>query len=244
MTTSPRPQVLLLPGLLCDDWVWQAQADALTQLADVTIADFSDHDDLTEMAQTSLALFEDPTTPIEVVGHSMGGRVALEIWRIAPRRVRSLVLLDTGVHGVRPGEAENRQVLLDLSATRGMSALADEWLPPMVGADRRTDARLMDDLRAMVMRANPHQHRRQINALLTRPDATSLLATITVPTLVVVGRHDEWSPVAQHEQIAAAIAGARLEIVEDAGHMTTVERPDEVSALLDGWLKDLQVPAA
>ncbi len=88
------------------------------------------------------------------------------------------------------------------------------------------------------------QHRRQINALLTRPDATSLLATITVPTLVVVGRHDEWSPVAQHEEIAAAIAGARLEIIEDAGHMTTVERPDEVSALLDGWLKDLQVPAA
>jgi len=242
VTTSPRPQVLLLPGLLCDEWVWRAQADALAQLADVTIADFSDHDDLTEMAQASLALVDGQTT-VDVVGHSMGGRVALEIWRIAPRRVRSLVLLDTGVHGVQSGEAESRQVLLDLSATRGMSALADAWLPPMVGADRRTDAALMDGLRAMVMRATPRQHRRQIHALLTRPDATSLLATITVPTLVVVGRHDEWSPVAQHEEIAAAIASARLEIIEDAGHMTTVEQPDAISALLDGWLKDPRVRA-
>jgi pimeloyl-ACP methyl ester carboxylesterase len=238
LTTSPRPQVLLLPGLLCDEWVWQAQREALANLADVTIADFSAHDDLVEMARASLALVEDVTTPIDVVGHSMGSRVALEIWRIAPRRVRSLVLLDTGVHGVQQGEAESRQVLLDLSATRGMSALAEAWLPLMVGADRRIDSTLMNDLRAMVMRATPLQHRGQINALLARPDTTSLLSTITVPTLVVVGRHDEWSPVSQHEEIVAAIAGARIEIIEDAGHMTTVERPDEISSLLRRWLQD------
>lgn len=96
----------------------------------------------------------------------------------------------------------------------------------------------MDDLRAMVMRATPQQHRRQIKALLTRPDATSLLATITVPTLAIAGRHDEWSPVAQHEQIVDAITDARLEIIEESGHMTTVERPDDVSSLLRGWLHD------
>ena len=238
MTGSSRPHVLLLPGLLCDASVWLQQSEALEDVADVTIADFSELDDFTDMARASLALVEHVEGPVDVVGHSMGGRVALEVWRIAPRRVRSLVLLDTGVHGVRPGEAESRQVLLDVSATQGMSALADAWLPPMVHPDRRTDAALMDELHAMVMRASPEQHLRQINALLTRPDATSLLGTITVPTLVVAGRHDEWSPVAQHEQIADAITGARLEIVEESGHMTTVERPDEINSLLRGWLKD------
>lgn len=238
MSESSRPTVVLLPGLLCDNRVWRSQAAALAGVADVTIADFAEHDDLGEMARASLALVEDATTPVDVVGHSMGGRVALEIWRIAPQRVRSLVLLDTGVHGVRPGEAESRQVLLDVSAEQGMGALADEWLPPMVHPDRWSDEDLMGDLRDMVTSATPEQHARQIHALLTRRDATPLLASITVPTLVVSGRDDGWSPLAQHEQIAAAIPGARLEIVEDAGHMTTVERPAEISALLRDWLRN------
>lgn len=90
----------------------------------------------------------------------------------------------------------------------------------------------------MVERATPAQHARQIGALLTRPDATSLLATITVPTLVVVGRNDEWSLVAQHVEIAAAINDARLEIIEDSGHMTTVERPDAVTGVLRRWFTE------
>ncbi len=94
----------------------------------------------------------------------------------------------------------------------------------------------MEPLRQMVRRASHEQHARQINALLTRPDATGLLATIGVPTLVVVGRQDEWSPVAQHEQITDAIPGARLEVIEDSGHFVTVERPDLVTSLLREWL--------
>jgi len=112
-------------------------------------------------------------------------------------------------------------------------------LPPMVHPDRRGDAAFMQPLREMVMRATPEQHARQIGALLRRPDATPLLGAITVPTLVVVGRHDEWSPVDQHEQIAAAIPGNRLAVIEDAGHMTTVEQPEVVSTLLVDWLTDL-----
>jgi len=166
----------------------------------------------------------------------MGGRVAFEIWRIAPERVRSLVVLDTGVHARQPGEAASRQRLLDISAHQTMSDLADAWLPPMVHPKRHTDEAIMEPLRQMVRRADHEQHARQINALLTRPDATELLATVDVPTLVVVGRQDEWSPVAQHEQIADAITGARLEVIEDSGHFVTVERPAEVTSLLREWL--------
>jgi pimeloyl-ACP methyl ester carboxylesterase len=94
----------------------------------------------------------------------------------------------------------------------------------------------MSQLRAMVLRASPEQHARQIHALLTRPYATPLLSTIDVPTLVAVGRHDGWSPLAQHVKIVEGIEGARLEIIEAAGHMSTIEQPDAVSALLRAWM--------
>ncbi len=229
---SSRRHLLALPGLLCDDVIWRPQADGLGDIADVTIADFSQLDDLTAMACAALELVD---RPVDVVGHSMGGRVAFEVWRLAPERVRTLVLLDTGAHPAGPDEPATRQPLLDVAA-QGMRALAEAWLPPMVHPDRRDDSAFMAPLVDMVMRASPEQHARQIRALLNRPDATALLGTITVPTLVIVGRQDEWSPVAQHEAIAASIATARLEVVDDSGHMVTLERPDEVTALLRHWL--------
>ena len=204
----------------------------MADIADVTIADFSQLDDLTAMACAALDLVDGP---VDVVGHSMGGRVAFEVWRLAPECVRTLVVLDTGAHPAGPSEPATRQPLLDVAA-QGMRELAEAWLPPMVHPDRRADPAFMGPLVDMVMRASPELHARQIRALLNRPDATALLSTITVPTLVIVGREDEWSPVAQHETIAASIDSARLEVVDDSGHMVTLEQPAAVTALLRHWL--------
>lgn len=240
MTNAARPTVLALSGLLCDELVWRAQADALAELADVVIVDFPDLDDFGSMAEHALA---GVAGEFHLWGHSMGGRVALELWRRSSERVRSLALFDTAVHGVRDGEVESRQVLVDLSARQGMEATADAWLPQMVDPARWHDARLMGRLREMVLRTTPDQHARQINALVTREDQTPILSTIDVPTLVAVGRHDAWSPLAQHEEIAAAIPGARLEVIEDAGHFSTVEQPDAVNTLLREWMTSLRSDA-
>jgi pimeloyl-ACP methyl ester carboxylesterase len=223
--------IVLLPGLLCDASVWAGQVPTLSARTPVHVADFSQADSLSDMARSVL---DDVAGPLIVIGHSMGGRVALEVWRQAPERVVKLALLDTGVHPQQPGEIEKRQVLVDLAFERGMAALADVWLPPMVHPDRVLDDALMAPLRAMVMRATPEQHARQIKALLDRPDAAGLLAAISCPTLVMVGRQDVWSPLGQHAQIAAGIKGAKLVVIEDAGHMTPVEQPDAVTnALLE-----------
>lgn len=234
-------QIVLIPGLLCDDSVWTAQAAALRAFADVVIADCTTQDSLAAMARDALAL---RPGPLVVIGHSMGARVALEMVRQAPDRVVRLALLDTGAHPRRDGEEATRQVLLDLADRDGMAALADRWLPPMVHEARAGDAALMEPLRAMVMRATPALHHRQIKALLDRPDARPLLPAIACPTLVMVGRQDRWSPLAQHEEIAAAIPGARLVVIEDSGHMSTVEQPDRVTAALVDWLAPARAAAA
>jgi pimeloyl-ACP methyl ester carboxylesterase len=226
-------QVVLLPGLLCDASVWAAQAGALAAHVDVAVADFSQHDSITDMARSALALMDGE---IIAIGHSMGARAALEMVRLAPERIGRLALLDTGVHPRREGEEVTRQVLVDLAFAEGMGALADQWLPPMVHEARVDDPALMAPLKAMVMRATPEQHRRQIQALLNRPDAQPLLPTITCPTLVMVGRQDRWSPLAQHEEIAAALPNASLVVIEDSGHMAPVEQPERVTQALLDWL--------
>jgi pimeloyl-ACP methyl ester carboxylesterase len=226
-------QIVLLPGLLCDASVWAAQVAALEAHADVTVADLSPYDSLVDMAREALSL---KTGPIVAVGHSMGARAALEMVRLAPERILKLGLFDTGVHPRREGEEANRQALVDLAFDRGMGALAKKWLPPMVHEARTRDEALMAPLRAMVMRATPEQHRRQVRALLDRPDAGPLLPTIACPTLVMVGRQDRWSPLAQHQEIAAAIPNAELVVIEDSGHMAPVEQPEQVSGQLLRWL--------
>jgi pimeloyl-ACP methyl ester carboxylesterase len=226
-------QIVLLPGLLCDASVWAEQVAALESYADVAVADFSQEDSLEGMARVALALRKGP---IVVVGHSMGARVALEMVRLAPERITRLCLMDTGVHPKRDGEEAQRQVLVDLAFEQGMQALADRWLPPMVHEARVNDRGLMEPLRAMVLRASPEQHQRQIRALVTRPDPRPLLPTMTCPTLVMVGRHDRWSPLSQHEEIAALIPNAELVVVEESGHMATVEQPEQVSRALLRWL--------
>jgi pimeloyl-ACP methyl ester carboxylesterase len=226
-------QVVLVPGLLCDASIWAAQIATLKPRADVAVADLSQLDNFEDMARAALCLREGP---VVVIGHSMGARVALEMFRAAPDRIAKLGLLDTGVHPVRHGEEADRRVLVDLAFKQEMRALADRWLPPMVHEMRRSDPFLMESLKAMVMRATPEQHHRQIRALLNRADARPLLRTIRCPTLVMVGRQDCWSPVAQHEEIASLTPHAQLRIIEESGHMSPVEQPGQVSDALLTWL--------
>jgi pimeloyl-ACP methyl ester carboxylesterase len=117
-----------------------------------------------------------------------------------------------------------------------MDALAADWVPAMVHPDRRDDRSLIRTITEMVTSFTVEQYRGQIRALLERPDARSVLPSIACPTLVACGRADEWSPLAQHEEIAAAIPGARLAVIEDAGHMVAMEQPEATTRLLADWL--------
>jgi pimeloyl-ACP methyl ester carboxylesterase len=227
-----KQPLLLLSGLLCDETIWADIPRRLEDAADSRIISFSGYSSITGMAEHVLA---DAPERFAVAGHSMGGRVALEVIRLAPQRVLRLALLNTGVHTVRDGEPQSRGRLLRLAHEQGMSALAAEWLPPMMAGGSRT-MELMPRLVAMVERSTSESYAGQINALLNRPEALSVLPTISVPTLLLSGTEDTWSPVSQHETMRRRIPHATLFEIHGAGHMAPFERPDAVALALREWL--------
>ena len=194
-----RSTVVLLPGLLGDQDVWRGPIARLSPDHEVVCPGFLDQPSIEAMAIQVLARAPER---FSLAGHSMGGRVALEIAARAPHRLERLALLDTGFRPARPGEAEGRSRLIRIALEEGMAALARHWLPPMLAPHHTRDAALMAELTAMVERATPRLFQRQIGALLTRPNAHRGLQAIPCPTAVIVGRLDAWSPLAQHEEMA------------------------------------------
>ncbi len=227
------PTICLLPGLLCDSTVWEPQVAELAGMGEVHVADLWGLNTFPAMAEKVLA---ETSGPLAVVGHSMGARVAFEMWRLAPERIARLALLSTGFHPPGPNEEPKRMALVKLGYEQGMAAVADRWLPPMVHPDRIHDEALMAPLRAMVLRATPEIFEGQQRAGLSRPDVGPYLDKIACPTLVLVGRDDGWSPLPQHEEIARRIKGAELAVVDHSGHMVTVEQPEAVNRALADWM--------
>jgi pimeloyl-ACP methyl ester carboxylesterase len=230
--------LLLLPGLLCDRAVWEPLLPTLRAAAQCSIAEYNAATSIAAMAERAL---ERAPETFALVGHSMGGRVALEIVRQSPERVERLALLDTGFKS-RPGgpagneERDRRLALLALAKEKGMLEMARVWVQPMVHPARLGDTALIDAILDMFERRTPAQFAGQIEALLARPDATALLRTIACPTLVLCGRADGWSPPSQHEEMAARIPESHLVIIEDSGHMAPMECPGAVAAELLVWL--------
>lgn len=222
----------ILPGLLCDSRLFGAQIAAFD--AHVVDGFYGGASSIEAMADYALAHLP---SRCALLGHSMGARVALEIWRREPGRIAALALADTGTHGPSHAEAEKRYAMRDLGRRSGAAALVDAWLPPMLGAAHRGDTALVAHLRDMAIDAGIDIFEAQIAALLDRPDVDAVIGTIDCPVMAIVGRDDEWSPVSQHEAIVARIVGARLFVVENAGHMAPAEEPDGFNRGIREWLQ-------
>lgn len=228
----------MLPGLICDQTAWQQQIDTLAEVVVCTSTDYGSLDSLPAMAEAALRMAPER---FSVAGHSMGGRIALEIYRLAPHRVARMALLNTGYLPLAAGaageeEARKRRELVALAQSQGMRAMLRQWLPPMIDSRRINDTALVNSIIEMMSRKTPEIFAAQVRALLARPDASAVLAQIRCPALLVTGRDDGWSGPAQHTAMAAKIAGSKLVIVPDCGHMSTLERPTKVSAALRAWL--------
>lgn len=229
--------LLLLPGLNCDAAAWAEVAARLPE-ARCTVARYAGERSLEAMAQAALA---QAPARFALAGHSMGGRVALEILALAPERVSHAALLDTGCDPLPAGESgarerDGRRALLELAQREGMRAMGAVWLRGMLDAARFDDHALVAAILDMIARHTNAQFAAQVDALLARPDRRALLAALRLPVLVACGREDRWAPVAQHEAMAALVPGAQLAVFERCGHMAPMERPDAVADALQALL--------
>ena len=230
--------LLLVPGLMCDHAVWEPLLPALSTGRTCTVVDHGMADSLPRMARQLLDAAPDR---FAIAGHSMGARVALEVLRQAPGRVTRVALLDTGYQARASGaageeEARKRHALLALAREQGVRAMATAWVQGMVHPARLADAPLIEAILAMFERKSADVFACQIHALLERPDASDVLASLQVPTLILCGRQDGWAPVAQHEAMQRLAPGSVLNVIEDAGHMAPMERPEAVTGALVDWL--------
>ncbi|MEC3861219.1 alpha/beta hydrolase [Mesobacterium sp. TK19101] len=231
LKTAGDVTLVFVPGLLSDARVW-APVRALLGLGGYA-ADVDGPASITGMAERVLAAVDGP---LIVLGHSMGGRVGMEMARIAPDRMRGLVLADTGHHPLAEGETATREAKI-AQGHADMGALCDAWLPPMVDDSRHGDYVLMGALREMVLAKGPQVHEAQIRALMGRPDAGAYLAAVHCPILLSVGRNDRWSPVSHHDEIAAMAPEAEVAVIEGAGHFLPIEKPVETANVIADWMR-------
>lgn len=233
-----RPQVVLIGGVACDETLWDDTIAALGGIADCRPV-LPDGAGIDAMAADVLARV---TGSFALVGHSMGGYVALAIQRRAPDRVERLALIGSGSNVEQPAQRAARLALMDLVRRKGFDALIDRLVPAMVAPETRRDAAMMARLEAMVRRAGAERFLRQQAAVMERPEAHAALASIRVPVLVMAGRDDRIVAPAFGEETARAIPGAAFRLLARCGHIAAVERADAVSALLCDWLLDRPLP--
>jgi pimeloyl-ACP methyl ester carboxylesterase len=237
--------LILIPGLVCDATVWSHAVRNLPARLRAVVAEHDLSDSIVAMAQRFLAI---APPRFLLAGHSMGGRVALEMYRLARDRVSGLALLDAGYERLAAGpagdaEVRKRQEFLDLARGKGMRAMAEVWVEGMVHPQRLQDRDLIGRIVGMIGAKPVAMFEAQIRALLERPDAADLLPQIHCPTLVLCGREDAWSPISRHERMTALIPGSRFVGVPDCGHMSTMEQPEAVTSALAEWIDSCGIPA-
>jgi pimeloyl-ACP methyl ester carboxylesterase len=230
----PDPQpILLIPGLTATPRFYEPVIAALWRFGPVTIADHTRDDSMAAIARRILA---SAPPRFALAGHSMGGYVALEVMRQAPDRVAKLALLDTAARADTPEQTERRRQQIAIAAGGKMQAIVDLQFPNLVHPARRSDAALRRACDLMAEETGAQAFIRQQNAIIGRPDSRPSLAAIRCPTMILVGEQDAVTPLERSQEMAAAIAGARLVVVPECGHMCVLEQPARVAAELLAWL--------
>ena len=197
------------------------------------LADNTRDDSMGAIARRILA---DAPARFALVGLSMGGYIAFEIMRQAPERVVKLALLDTTARPDMPEQSERRRAQIALAQSGRFGELPALLMPGLVHRDRQNDTALTGIVRQMIVDVGPENFVRQENAIIGRVDSRPTLATIRCQTLVLVGDADTLTPPERATEMAEGINGARLVLVPDCGHLSTLEQPEHVTQALVEWM--------
>ncbi len=231
----PPTPLVLLPGLLNTGRVFAHQIDALSDTTEAIVPELWHHDSIGAMAEATLAV---APPRFALAGFSMGGYVALEIMRRAAGRVERLALLDTQAMPDPPDSTARRRGLLEQTRIGRFHGVNAVLLPQLVHHRHINDTSITRPIMEMAQEVGPEGFVRQQTAIMARTDSRPHLVDIDVPTVVIVGRQDQVTPLPRSQEMAADIATSRLVVLEECGHMSPLERPAEVTAALRRWLVD------
>ncbi len=236
MDTVP---LLLLPGLLEDADAFEGTLEALRGATACKVADLTRAESIAELAAQALA--EAPDGKFALLGHSMGGYVALEMVRQAPHRVERLALANTHARPDTAEATQNRKRLMEL-AERDFPAVIQALIPKLMTPKHLADPELPGKVTEMALAVGREAFARQERAIIGRIDSRPHLAAITCPTLVIAAADDQLMPVEMLRELSDGIPGARLAIVPESGHMSSIEQPEEFTRLVQEWLGVPQPP--
>jgi 3-oxoadipate enol-lactonase len=244
------PAVVFLHGFPFDRSMWSGQVERLSASFRVIAPDLRGHGETTatsgpstmeEMAEDVVALLDELNVPRAVVcGLSMGGYVALALYRTHPSRVRALVLADTRAKADTDEARRTREANAQRALAEGMEPMVESMLPKLLSAHTR-EARpeTVARLREMMLGVNPEGAAAALRGMALRRDQTDLLPKLDVPVLVLVGSEDIITPPSDAEAMHALVGSSRLQVIEGAGHVSNVERPDEFNQALTEFLESL-----
>ncbi|MDB6002563.1 MAG: putative hydrolase or acyltransferase of alpha/beta superfamily [Rhizobacter sp.] len=232
----PLP-LLLLPGLMNDERVWDPIRQALPAGRTVVVAETHTADSISALAASALSLM--PAGPFAVAGFSLGGYVALEVCRQAFERVAGVALLDTGARADSEEAKDNRRRMVAAlgAGTASLAQVASGFAARIIHPSHAQDAQMLELLADMARAVGSEGFVRQQTAAMNRQDSRQLLAELRCPALVLCGREDQVTPPALSEELSSLLAGdVELVVIPECGHMSTLERPTTVTEAFNRWI--------
>jgi pimeloyl-ACP methyl ester carboxylesterase len=227
--------LVLLPGMMCDERLFASQINELSKRREVHFAKITDHETISELASDVL---NNAPPVFALAGLSMGGIVAMEIVSQAPERVERLALLDTNPLAELPDVLKRRGPQIDAIKNGQLKEIIRDEMKPNYLFDGVRKTEILKLCMDMALNIGPDAFIRQSIALRDRVDQKNTLGSYKRPALVLCGRHDVLCPLERHELMHTLLENSKLEIIEDAGHLPTLEQPKITTMALASWLED------
>jgi len=223
----------MVPGMMCDERIFSPQIEELSKSLEVTVADISNFSSVSELASDVL---KKAPKSFSLLGHSMGGIVAMEIYSQEPKRIEKLILMDTNPKAeLDEVKLKREPQIKEVNKGKLLEVMRDEMKPNYL-AESENKRSVLNVCMDMALTLGPDVFINQSRALQSRLDQQNTIQSIKIPVLIMCGSEDKLCPVERHEMMHNMISDSDLIIINNAGHMPTLEQPRETTEVLKEWL--------
>ena len=223
----------MIPGMMCDERIFSPQIEALSNDTEIHIADIAKYSSVEELATSVL---DNSPPKFCLMGHSMGGIVAMEICAQEPERVEKLIIIDSNAKSELEEVKLKREPQIRAVASGKLAQVMKEEMKPNYLADSKNQESVLNTCMEMALSLGPEVFIRQSKALRDRKDQQDSLKALDIPVLIICGSEDILCPLERHELMHNIIKESTLEVVPNAGHMPTLEQPIKTTEVIKSWL--------